>query len=171
MLNLEKYSEKLDQQRIEEKDKRTKLEEEIIDKNATHEAEVKLRLKFEAKLNTMHAVHRKLDAKYADSLTKIDSLLEDNELLKNERSQLLDSLGEVKTEKVELENRIQNDIEKIQMLANDILAKNKFIEDFTEKLQETIREKDNTQYKLSLSNKEVDKIKSGIKLLEGKDIL
>ena len=43
-----------------------KLEDQIIEQSVSHEAEVKLRLKFEGKLNTMHAVHRQLDAKYRD---------------------------------------------------------------------------------------------------------
>ena len=38
---------------------------------ATHEEEVQLRLKFEQKLNNMHALHRDLQCKYQRALEDI----------------------------------------------------------------------------------------------------
>ena len=51
---LHDYSKQLDDQRIEEKDQKLKLQEEIIEQTQTHEAEVRLRMQFESKLNSMH---------------------------------------------------------------------------------------------------------------------
>ena len=39
-----------------------------------HEEEVALRLRFEGKLNNMHALYRNLDTKYQRSTLEIDSL-------------------------------------------------------------------------------------------------
>ena len=146
-----------------------KLEDQIIEQSVSHEAEVKLRLKFEGKLNTMHAVHRQLDAKYRDWIKQIDSLKKDNNLLKTGYSEQTNNLNELKVEKVDLNTKVDSNTEKIQLLTNDILAKNNFIEDMTEKLQENIRDRDNTKYKLDCANKDIDKLKSHIDLLEGKN--
>ena len=77
------------------------------------------------------------------------------------------SLNDLKVQKVDLNTKVDTNDEKIQMLTNDILAKNNFIEDMTEKLQEKIRERDNTKYKLNCATKDIDKLKSQIDLIEG----
>ena len=87
---------KIDNERCEEKGKRIKAEEELLAQTATHEAEVKLRLKFESKLNTMHAVHRELNDKYSKALITIESLRQDNSLLKKSNSELATQLDSLK---------------------------------------------------------------------------
>ena len=72
----------------------------------------------------------------------------DNNLLKTGYSEQTNNLNELKVEKVDLNTKVDSNTEKIQLLTNDILAKNNFIEDMTEKLQENIRDRDNTKYKL-----------------------
>lgn len=93
----------------------------------------------------------------------------DNNLLKTGYSEQTNNLNELKVEKVDLNTKVDSNTEKIQLLTNDILAKNNFIEDMTEKLQENIRDRDNTKYKLDCANKDIDKLKSHIDLLEGKN--
>ena len=55
---LQKYSEELEKERTNERTLRLKLEEEFVQNSKNHEEEVQLRLKFEAKLNNMHSLHR-----------------------------------------------------------------------------------------------------------------
>ena len=138
---LEKYTKKIDEERWDEKGKRMKIEEELLAQSVTHEAEVKLRLKFESKLNTMHAVHRELNEKYKKALIELESLQEDNNLLKNSNSNLLNELDSLKLIRVDLDAKLTNDVEKLSSLSKDIKFKNKYIEDFTERFQEFVKEK------------------------------
>lgn len=57
---MQKYSETLEKERMNERSMRLKLEEEYTQNNKNHEEEVNLRLKFEKKLNEMHATCRDL---------------------------------------------------------------------------------------------------------------
>jgi len=61
---LQKYSETLEKERMNERQMRLKLEEEYTQNTKNHEEEVQLRLKFEAKLNNMHSDYRELNTKY-----------------------------------------------------------------------------------------------------------
>ncbi len=61
---LTQRKDELEKQKQEEEFLRKKLEEEFSKKVETHEEEVQLRLKFEQKLNNMHALHRDLQSKY-----------------------------------------------------------------------------------------------------------
>lgn len=58
--SLQKKKDELEKQKVEEEFLRKKIEEEFSKKVETHEEEVQLRLKFEQKLNNMHALHRDL---------------------------------------------------------------------------------------------------------------
>jgi septal ring factor EnvC (AmiA/AmiB activator) len=69
-----KRKEELEKQKEEEEFLRKKIEEEFSKKVETHEEEVQLRLKFEQKLNNMHALHRDLQAKYQRALEDIYGL-------------------------------------------------------------------------------------------------
>ena len=64
---LQKYSETLEKERMNERQMRLKLEEEYTQNTKNHEEEVQLRLKFEAKLNEMHGACRDLRTKLARS--------------------------------------------------------------------------------------------------------
>ena len=52
------YSKKLDEERVVEKDQRCKLQEEILQQEKNHEAEVRLRLLLENKINMLHSINR-----------------------------------------------------------------------------------------------------------------
>lgn len=54
------YNDQLEKEKASEKQLRLKLEEEYMQNTKNHEEEVKLRLKFEGKFNTMHDTHREL---------------------------------------------------------------------------------------------------------------
>ena len=64
---LQKYSETLEKERMNERQMRLKLEEEYTQNTKNHEEEVQLRLKFEAKLNEMHGNYRDVNTKYKRS--------------------------------------------------------------------------------------------------------
>lgn len=75
---LQKKKDELEKARDEEEFQRRKLQEEFSKKVETHEEEVQLRLKFEQKLNNMHALHRDLQAKYQRALEDIYELEKGN---------------------------------------------------------------------------------------------
>ena len=60
METMRDYNDQLEKDRANEKQLRLKLEEEYMQNTKNHEEEVKLRLKFEGKFNTMHDTHREL---------------------------------------------------------------------------------------------------------------
>lgn len=68
---LQHKKDELQKQKEEEMFLRKKIEEEFSKNVQTHEEEVQLRLKFESKLNNMHALHRDLQAKYQRALEDI----------------------------------------------------------------------------------------------------
>ena len=61
---LHDYNDMLEKDRAKEKQLRLKLEEEYMQNTKNHEEEVKLRLKFEGKFNTMHDTHRELEIRH-----------------------------------------------------------------------------------------------------------
>jgi len=71
---MQKRKEELEREKEEEEFLRRKIEEEFTKKVETHEEEVQLRLKFEQKLNNMHALHRDLQAKYQRAIEDIYGL-------------------------------------------------------------------------------------------------
>ena len=64
METLQKFADKLEQERMNERQMRLKLEEEYAQNAKSHEEEVVLRLKFEKQLNKMHSDFRELTTKY-----------------------------------------------------------------------------------------------------------
>jgi chromosome segregation ATPase len=166
--DMQRYVETVEQERVKEKDKRMRVEQEMLEQAKGHEAEVKLRLQFETKLNHMHAVHRELNYKYRDALVQIDSFIQDKELLKRGNKEIGDQLNEQRVENVELKTKLEHTIDKTVTLDREIKAKNKFVENLTERFQEMIREKDNIEYKKNLYFKDIDILKSKIQILEGK---
>ena len=71
--SMQAYQDKIEKEKQNEKTLRLKLEEEYMQNTKNHEEEVKLRLKFEGKLNNLYANHRELTIKY--DRTIIDLLL------------------------------------------------------------------------------------------------
>lgn len=61
---IHKYTSKLERDKENEQNARSKLEEELLENNRSREEEVQLRLKFESKLNNMHYINRDLNSKY-----------------------------------------------------------------------------------------------------------
>jgi hypothetical protein len=73
------------------------------EKTKTHEQEVQLRLQFEAKLNSLHALHRDLTAKYNRAVEDIFNL----ETLNKDQSAQIEVM---KTELIDLRaKRIENE--------------------------------------------------------------
>ena len=61
---------------------RFKLEEEHLQNAKNHEEEVKLRMKFEAKLNEMHGELRDVNTKYARSQFELKEAIADKDQMK-----------------------------------------------------------------------------------------
>jgi hypothetical protein len=77
---LQKYCTKLERDLADEKSNRMKLEEEFDQNSKNHEEEVQLRLKFESKLNNMHAIHRDVETKFKRALTEIENLIAERDI-------------------------------------------------------------------------------------------
>ncbi|CAI2387454.1 unnamed protein product [Moneuplotes crassus] len=129
------YSKKLDEDRVIEKDKRCKLEEDILDQTENHEAEVQLRLLLETKINTLHSINRKLSQNYNTALSTTESTRADNQLLKTANKDLRDQIGQLKLDLVETSEQVKSQQHKIDGLASEILYKNELVSSLTERLQ------------------------------------
>ena len=77
---LQKYCTKLERDLANEKSNRIKLEEEFEQNSRNHEEEVQFRLKFESKLNNMHAIHRDVETKFKRSLNEIEILMTERDM-------------------------------------------------------------------------------------------
>ena len=71
METMRDYNDQLEKDRANEKQLRLKLEEEYMQNTKNHEEEVKLRLKFEGKFNTMHDTHRELQIRHDRTLKEL----------------------------------------------------------------------------------------------------
>ena len=71
METMRDYNDQLEKDRANEKTLRLKLEEEYMQNTKNHEEEVKLRLKFEGKFNTMHDTHRELEIRHDRTLKEL----------------------------------------------------------------------------------------------------
>lgn len=82
----------------------------------THEEEVQLRLKFEQKLNNMHALHRDLQAKYQRAIEDIYTLenikVDLSKLTGEQKSELI----HLRSERVESESKILYQSERVKQL-------------------------------------------------------
>lgn len=96
---------------------RLKLEEEYMQNSKNHEEEVKLRLKFESKLNTMHAQFRETEIKLNRALNEIAQL----KLTKENQQKII---NDNKNTMVEDQNTIAKQSQKISQM----IEKNKVLE-------------------------------------------
>ena len=71
MDTMEAKMENLEKEKQTEKDLRIKLEDEYMVNTKNHEEEVKLRLKFEGKFNSMQSEHRELQIRHGRIQTEI----------------------------------------------------------------------------------------------------
>jgi predicted RNase H-like nuclease (RuvC/YqgF family) len=65
----QKYVKELEQERDAYKMNKGRMEAEINQSNKSHDEEVKLRLKFESKLNKIYSVHRDLQRRVSSGIT------------------------------------------------------------------------------------------------------
>ena len=69
-----KHTDNLKKQLKDETEYSKKIKEELDFLSSNHEEEVQLRLQFESKLNSLHALHRDVKAKYARATEDIYQL-------------------------------------------------------------------------------------------------
>ncbi len=102
----QKKHEEIEKEKEHELNLRIKTEDEFNKNMQTHEEEVQLRLKFESKLNNMHALHRDLQAKYERALEDIYTLEYTNGVLTKESIEQKKELTELRSDKIENESKI-----------------------------------------------------------------
>jgi chromosome segregation ATPase len=120
---LQKYSETLEKERMNERSMRLKLEEEYSQNTKNHEEEVQLRLKFESKLNNMHSDYRELNTKYKRSVKDLNISLELNKKNAVEITKKDTVITEVQKEIVSQKTQITNFREKISSLQRELEIK------------------------------------------------
>lgn len=101
MATMREYNDSLEKERATEKQLRLKLEEEYMQNTKNHEEEVKLRLKFEGKFNTMHDTHRELQIRHDRTLKEY--ILTQNELKVSEEKLAVKSTEFIDLQKVKFE--------------------------------------------------------------------
>lgn len=80
---------------------------------------------------------------------------------------MISEMNSNKIDTIKMSTKISHSDDKIMSLVRESKAKNKFVEDMTERLQETIRDRDNTQHTKNVYLKQVESLKSKISILEG----
>ena len=122
--DLQKENDRLKKELDDQKASYTKLKEDMAFLTKNHEEEVQLRLQFESKLNSLHALHRDVKAKYTRSTEDIFSL----ETFNKEKQQLIEVQKEeliiLRTTKIENESMINISKEKIKTLLQELDFKN-----------------------------------------------
>ena len=156
------YSTLLEREKLDEKNTRMKLEEELLQNSKNHEEEVQLRLKFESKLNNMHSIHRDLGTKYRRALLDIETLQNTNELLNSKKLEIFEELNLLKTDHAEQTTKITYDREKITALEKEKRIKSEQVSDLLNKTSEMQEKFDKLQYKHQLSLKTISEQKLNI---------
>jgi DNA repair protein SbcC/Rad50 len=159
---LSKKKEELEKQKQEEEFLRKKIEEEFNKKVETHEEEVQLRLKFEQKLNNMHALHRDLQSKYQRALEDIYQLETSNAHLNKLASDQKTELISLRSDKVENESKILYQSERIKQLILETELKLRQANDLELKLNKANAELE--QKSLQLKNFEKEANEQRLKL-------
>ncbi|CAI2361027.1 unnamed protein product [Moneuplotes crassus] len=163
---MQKYSTVLEREKLDEKNFRIKLEEELLQNSKNHEEEVQLRLKFESKLNNMHSIHRDLGTKYRRALLDIETLQNTNELLNTKKIEIIQELNGIKTQFAEQENKLAYDKEKIIALEKENAIKVEQVQDLLIKTAQMQEKYDKLQYQYQLSLKNVSEQKLSIDVLK-----
>jgi len=143
---LQKFSEELEKERTNERSLRLKLEEEYMQNSKNHEEEVQLRLKFEAKLNNMHSLHRELELKHKRTTLELQDAQLTIERLEKLIQEQTKEIMELKSVKAENESKIGVMTEKISTYERDVALKNKLINGIEQKMKETQDDSDITKY-------------------------
>ena len=101
------------------------MEEEVNNNLKNHEEEVQLRLKFETKLNNMHALHRDLETKYDRACQEIVQFEQNKKqlasILQEQKTQIVD----LQSQKIDHESKIVYQQERIRGLTNETELKKK----------------------------------------------
>lgn len=159
---MQKYSALLEREKLDEKNVRLKLEEELLQNSKNHEEEVQLRLKFESKLNNMHSIHRDLATKYRRALLDIETLQNTNELLNTKKLEIIEQLNKMKTEYAEQNTKMAYDKEKIVALERENKIKIDQVNELLEKTGQMQENFDKLQYQHQLTLKTVSEQKLSI---------
>ena len=108
--------------------------------------------------------YRKVTQNYQKALSTAESIKLDNDLLIKSNKELIDELNQLKLERIKLNEDIETGEMKIKHLQEEIKGKNNFVSNLTERFQETVRERDNIEYKRQINEKEIKNLKNGGKV-------
>ena len=159
---MQNYSTMLEREKLNEKNLRLKLEEELLQNSKNHEEEVQLRLKFESKLNNMHSIHRDLGTRYRRALLDIETLQNTNELLNSKKLEIIEELNKMKIQFAEQNTKMSYDREKILALEKENKIKIDQVNDLLGKTADMQEKYDHLQYQNQLSLKQVSEQKLAI---------
>lgn len=156
---LQKYSETLERERMNERQMRLKLEEEYTQNTKNHEEEVQLRLKFEAKLNGMHSKHRELNTKYERAIKDLETVTDIKEKQDVQIEALSADVTDLQKDIVAKVSIISHQKEKQQGLQREIDIKAQQMLDLEKKVESITDERDLATYKLQEQQKDLTELK------------
>lgn len=166
--NQEDLNKKLEQalfQLAQERAMKAKLQSDFDQNHKNHEEEVALRLKFESKLNQMHAQYRDLDSRYRRVLNNLTIAEKQQKINLAKLTDTNTQITELKTLKAMNESQISQDAEEISSLKGQYDIKNKQARELETKLQQTIRDLDSWRHKTQESQKDNTELKLKIDVL------
>jgi len=143
-----------------------KLQDEISENKKNHESEVAMRLKFESKLNQVHALYRDIETRYERACEDIDELAKSNKDLINLNDRQRGSLSDLTAEKVKFQTEINFSSSQIKHQLRENESKQRKLNEFEIMITEVQNNMDKLQEEL-VAERDISK---HIKIdLEGKE--
>lgn len=144
---------------MNERQMRLKLEEEYTQNTKNHEEEVQLRLKFEAKLNSMHSRHRELNTKYERAVKDLKEISQVKEKQAIDIDDMNNQIVDLQKEVVAKVSIISHQKEKQQGLEREIDIKVKQMSELEKRLERVQDDLDLAQYRLQDQQKDLTELK------------
>ena len=160
METMRDYNDHLEKDRANEKQLRLKLEEEYMQNTKNHEEEVKLRLKFEGKFNTMHDTHRELEIRHDRTLKELRvvqmELKESEDIASVKSNELID----IQRVKVQQDTKIAALTEYKKANEKDMKKKNWNLMTAQQQQAKATEEFELKRYEVQESNKDLNDVKT-----------
>lgn len=162
MSSISEYVERYQTQILDEQDKRNRVEKESKEKAEKYEYEVQLRLQFEAKLNSMHSMHRTLETQLVQAKNDRFLAVEQLDHYKEQATLYMKQFNQIRIDKEEIDQKHKFDLEKIATMQEEISMLKETLLEYESKLnlrrQSTMNlNSDNIQNAISeLKNKTFD---------------
>ena len=147
--------EELERQVAFERNLKEKVTEEMLNNMKQHEEEVALRLRFEGKLNSLHALYRNLDTSYKRATTEVDMLQKDVAQLQQKLATAQNSVVEVRRQRDDLASQLRHTSERRDCVERENTIKDQHVQGLAKRvegLQDAVEEQ---KYQISVKGQEL----------------